>query len=171
MRNTLRYITSIIVAVLFLISSTGIYLTIHYCSSEDITKLFFFTPLTEEPCEHHANDHNESNCCSNRCDEPTGSEPAIFCGYPINNSENCSIHSELAVCCSNTVFYIVVEDDFVKTDQLAIYTSYVLLQSVFVISLIETILNNNYFTSLNFNPSSPKLHGKELVFFYRTLLL
>ncbi len=147
---------------MFIISSTGIYLTIHYCSSEDITGLFLFTPLTEEPCEHHQQEHNKTNCCANTSGNHNGSE-----------TDKCSDHilDDIAECCSNTVLYIAVEDDFVKTDHPALQLNCNLLFSAFGFDITGKAGNSDHFSLAEYIDRPPLMHGRELTLFTRILLL
>ena len=170
MNKFFRYIILTLIAVLFMISSTGVYLTIHYCSSEDITGLFFFTQLTEEPCEHHLHVNDENSCCSNTGENKTGEKSGIFSACALHDDSNCSIYDETPDCCSNTLLYISIEDDFVKTDHPAPQINYNLLQAVFGPDITEAAGNNDYFLITNKEPP-PNLFGKELAFFNCMLLL
>ena len=167
----IKHIALIFVAGLFLISSTGIYLTIHYCSSEDITGLFLFTPLTGEPCDHHARRHDETGCCANPAGNHSGYETDKCCDNTLEAKFKCSVPDEMPECCSNTVLYIAVEDDFVKTDQPAIQISYNILQSASRLDIMEAAGNSDYFLPAEYIDPPPLLSGRKLTFFNRILLL
>jgi hypothetical protein len=131
-------------------SATGIYLTFHYCSMDEITELFLFTP--EAKCEHtgeisdnHCNNHN---ACHNSCS---------FSGIP--------------ECCSDTVFYIAVDDDFVKADRTEIQVSVISFQALTGYDLAETFRNTlpSHLKEVYYPPG--KAHGKQLACANRQLLL
>ena len=170
MKNFSRHITLFMFVGLFIISSTGVYLTIHNCSSENITELFFFTPLTEEPCEHHAHS-DKQNSCGNENDNHSCSGNGICCDNLPNDDGSCSGAAGMPECCSNTVLYIAVEDDFTKSDQSTINISYSLLQFVFAIDTINAEINNNKSPLIIYIEPPPDLYGKGLALFNRILLL
>ena len=171
MKRKIRHIALILVAGLFLVSSTGIYLTIHYCSSEDITGLFFFAPLTGEPCDHHAHMHDETSCCGNPAGNNPGSETDKCCVNAKRDTFKCSVPDEMPECCSNTVLYIAVEDNFVKTDQPAIQISYNLLQSASGLDIMKAAGNSDDLSPAEYIDPPPLLSGRKLTFFNRILLL
>ena len=171
MKKKFRHLALIFVAGLFLISSTGIYLTIHYCSSEDITGLFLFTPLTGEPCDHHAHGHDETVCCGNPAGNLRGPETDDCCDNTMYDAFKCSMPDEMPECCSNTVLYIAVEDDFVKTYQPAIQISYNILQSASGLNIMEAAVNSYDLSLAEYIDPPPGLSGRKLTFFNRILLL
>ena len=155
---------------LFMISSTGVYLTIHNCSSENITELFFFTLVTEEPCEHHARSDKQNSCVNDK-DNHLCPGNGISCDNPPNDDGSCSGSSEMPECCSNTVLYIAVEDNFTKSDQSTISISYSLLHFVFAIDTVNAEANNNKSPLITYIETPPDLYGKDLALFNRILLL
>ncbi len=154
-----------------MISSTGIYLTIHYCSSEDIAGLFLFTPLTGEPCEHHIQGHNEMICCNNPAGNHPGSETDNCCDHTMDGTNMCSLPDEMPECCSNTVLYISVEDDFVKTDHPALHLNYNIPLSAFGLDIIDKAGNTGNLYLAEYVDPPPIMYGRELTFFNRILLL
>ncbi len=160
MSKALKNIILLSIGVMFLISATGVYLTIHHCNSEDTTALFFFTPLTEEPCEHHQKGCNSGNSCDkwsstcdgNHCDD----------GPPL---------SEIPPCCSDTVFYITVDDDFVRAESPETQVINFALNPSSGYDLAETTCNFHNIQIPCVTQPPGMLHGKLLAFSNRQLLL
>ncbi len=171
MKKKFRHIALIFVAGLFLISSTGIYLTIHYCSSEDITGLFLFTPLTGEPCDHHAHRYDETGCFGNPENNHRDPEPESCCFNTMDDRFKCSMPDEMPECCSNTVLYISVEDDFVKTDHPTLQLNHNIPLSAFGLAIIDKAGNTDNLYPGEYVDPPPIMYGRELAFFNRILLL
>ena len=158
-----------------MISSTGIYLTIHYCSAEDITGLFLFTTLDEDPCGHHA---EEPGLAKNGGGELGTGETrggatcdGHCCGDHEDHSDFCPPPQEMPGCCSNTILYVAVEDDFVKSDQPDIQiTIFEALPFTGQDLIYRDPSSGIDLTGFNTQPPCP-LHGKELAVLNRALLL
>lgn len=160
MKTILRHISIFLLSGLFLASSAGVYLTIHYCSHEDVTDIFLFRLLTEEPCEHHARDNNGTGCCeSGHSNDPLA-------------SGNCHApEGMMAECCSNKVVYISVEDHIVKNDKHLSGISPVIFQIVFGNEIISGSDEPDQLTHQTQPEPPPSFYGRELALFNRTLLL
>jgi hypothetical protein len=156
----LRHIAVYILSGLFLASSAGVYLTIHYCSHEDVTGIFLFRPLTEEPCEHHAPDNHGTGCCENGLSND-----------PVASGKCYAFEGMMAECCSNTVVFISVEDHFVKNDQHLSGISQIIFQIVFGNVIVSGSDKTDRLICHSAPESPPDLYGKELALFNRILLL
>ncbi len=152
-----------------MISSTGLYLTVHNCSSENIRELFFFNLLTEEPCEHHAGSDNE-NSCGHPEDNHLCPENNALCINPLNDSDSCSGTPDMPECCSNTVLFISVEDNFIKSDPSLISLTW-MLQLVFAIDPVNLHSNNNDVPLITYTDPPTVLYDRGLILLNRTLLL
>ena len=160
MNKVFKNIILLAIGVMFLISATGVYLTIHHCNSEDTTALFLFAPLTEEPCEHHKNGCTDENPCDkwmktcdgNHCDE----------GLPL---------SQKPLCCSDTVFFITVDDDFVRAESPETQVINFALHPASGCDLTATTDNSHNIPIPSITQPPGKLHGKLLAFSNRQLLL
>jgi hypothetical protein len=148
------------IGVMFMISATGVYLTIHHCNSEDTTALFMFAPLTEEPCEHHKNGCTSENSCDNWMNTCDGNH----CGDGLPASG-------MPACCSDTVFFITVDDDFVRAESPEKLVINFALHPGSGCDLAATA-NNTHIIHIPCITQPPgNLHGKLLVFSNRQLLL
>jgi hypothetical protein len=146
------------IAFMFLVSATGVYLTVHYCNSEDTAALFLFTLLTEEPCEHH------KNTCETECSHDNDSQTS--------DDNQCCDHSptKSPPCCSDAVFYIAVDDDFIRaySPETPLFNFIVLPESRF--DPVETAsISDADSYEISWPPGT--LSGKELAFYNRQLIL
>ncbi len=171
MIKILRHITLLIISGLFMISSSGVYLTVHYCSNEDITGLFFFTTLTEEPCDHHSNISDQSSFNGNGAENQYGDGSAMCCNYSDHYNGSCNMTAEFPECCSNTFLYIAFEDDFVKSDYLSDKVKCNLLQFVVLPDITVAAVNKDDFSFNKIKAPPNNLYGKDLAFFNCILLL
>ncbi len=155
---------------LFLVSSSGVYLTLHYCSQEETTDLFFFRPLTGEPCEHHAHESNENMCCTSGGGNELTPGTVCHSGYPHDHG-NCAETPETAECCSNTVLFIAVEDHFVKTDHPSVEAGKLIAHPGILTQMAyKTAVCNKFGPKSNTDPP-PKLPARELTLLNRVLIL
>ncbi len=169
MYRLLKHITIAVLGLLFLVSSSGVYLTVHYCSLKETTDLFFFKPLTEEPCEHHAHDLNEPGCC-NRDYNAKLAEPFCSSGST-RDRDNCAAPSETPECCSNTVFYIAVEDHFVKTDHPAIEADGLIIHADISGQVAYKTATCNQAGPNSYKDPPSKPPGRQLALLNRVLIL
>ena len=168
MKNIVKNIAVLLIVGSFIISATGIYLTIHYCSSDNFTTLFFFSPLEDEPCDHHRHDPEK---CEESADSNSKPGNIPCCNIPASNTCQCPETGQMAACCSNTIIYIVVEDYFVRSDQPDIQVTYNLLKPVYETDLLLSSVSAQKEFPFVQKKSPPGLHGKDLIYFKRTLLL
>ena len=153
-------------------------MTIHYCDQEDLTDVFFFVPLTEEPCDHHQNNHSgcypsttgnpdlqiqDNNCDNAHCenhnaDDPYRSDSPEASGYPD--------------CCSDTVLFLAIEEDYVKAESSEIDIQIILPLFVSENNQPEEAASNNTLPATSIKKHPPGLqYGKHLVYLNRQLLL
>ncbi len=165
----IRHITITVLGLLFLVSSAGVYLTVHYCSQEETTDLFFFKPLTEEPCEHHAHDLNEPGCSSSGVNGKLSEPSCSSCND--HDQESCAVSSETPECCSNTVFYIAVEDHFVKTDHPAIEAGSLIVHADIFRQVADKTAACNQAGPKSYTDPPTKLPGRQLALLNRVLIL
>jgi hypothetical protein len=140
---------------MFLVSATGVYLTIHYCTSEDTASLFLFTLPAEVPCDHHNNSCTAENSHQQAC-----------------NDHQCCDHSsaETPACCSDAVLYIAVDDDYFRAESPGTpLFSFILLPESRFEPLETTIVPDVNSREISQPPGS--FSGKDLVFFNRQLIL
>jgi hypothetical protein len=160
-RNILKHITLLLVSGLFFISATGIYFTVHHCTSENFTLLFLFSPV-DGYCDHQNTGHRGSSSSGDACD--TG------CEQDANGHDSCTAPVAHG-CCSDTVLYVDVDDDFVKTEQPGgIQASNVILQPAFGFDIVNALSTDEIFHPCG-NSLPPGRHGKLLVLCNRQLLL
>ncbi len=159
-RNILKHITLLLVSGLFMISATGVYFTIHHCTSENFTLLFLFSPV-DGYCDHQQTGHQANSSSRDSCD--TG------CEQDANSRGCCPVPLDHG-CCSDTVLYIDVDDDFVKNEPPDIQAGHTSLQPVFGFNLVNALS-----TDENLHPCRSSLppgrHGKLLALYNRQLLL
>ncbi|TVR71687.1 MAG: hypothetical protein EA408_08580 [Marinilabiliales bacterium] len=169
MYGVLRHIALAAVGIIFIISSSGVYLTVHHCHSENITDLFFFTLLTEEPCDHHAIDNSDSGCCASS-DEQSAT-PRGHSGMHSDCADNCTAPDGMAECCSNTVLFIAVEDHFIKTDQPLTTADNISVCPVFGNELAFEPAPVRAKKTTSFRDPPPGMYGWNLSLFHRVLIL
>lgn len=155
MRVIFKHIVLMLVTGLFLALSTGVYVTIHHCSAEDFTGLYLFSALEDDPCTHHTADHHAGSYCENH-DNHTGT---------------CSMSCKMPDCCSNTILYLAVDDDYVKSDQQAAQANITSMLSDSGMDLINKDQHSQHIKTILFTDPPPALSGKELNLFIGTLLL
>lgn len=166
MYKVYKNIMPVIAAVIFMLSSTGFYLTVHHCNLENTTSLFLLTPPGEVPCEHHP-----ENCKNHigQNDEPGHNNH--FNNNSLANTDCCSGALETAGCCSNNFLFIAVDNNFVKTDQAP--------PEIRCLLICQNYDHHNYDHDRNDANHIPgiqkappkKLHGKDLAFLNRVLIL
>ncbi len=152
-------------------------MTIHYCSQEDITGVFFFVPLSEEPCEHHHKDHSGCHPSPyNKQDHYPGNN----CGHALCTSQNEDDPedpgplnaTDYPECCSDTVLFITLEEDYVKAEPFEIDLPGTLVLFVSYKNLPEEAVNTNTLLASSIKKHPPgQLYGKHLVYLNRQLLL
>jgi hypothetical protein len=154
----------LLIAGLFMISATGLYFTVHQCKSENFTLFFLFTPSSGY-CEHEISCQIAHNCCESiasdaQCYSEEAGDPPDSCP-PVN----------LPGCCSDTVLQFDTDDDFVKTERPVISIGNIQLQSDFGFELIQTPGNPAGYSRHSCLHPPGKLHGRQLAFFNRQILL
>ncbi len=169
MYGVLRHITLAAVGIIFIISSSGVYLTIHHCRSENITDLFFFTLLTEEPCDHHATGNSYTGCCASSDERSPGA--TIHSGMHSDCADNCTGPDGMAECCSNTVLFIAVENHYIKTDQPLTSADNITVCPVFGNELAFEPAPVKTEETTSYRDPPPGMYGWDLSLFHRVLIL
>ncbi len=166
--DTVKKVTSYtalsLLAAVFILSSSGIYLTIHHCTEENVTELFLFKPPSEEPCEHHKSDPAlNTNSCSPERDNT--------CHIPDRAVSDCWHTGNMPWCCSNTLIYIAIEDTYIKADQPENSPLYNISDHLVP---EDFHFRNRYIRVSNqtiHDKAPPHQSGKEIAFLNRALLL
>jgi hypothetical protein len=154
-RKAFKNIILLTIGFIFLVSATGVYLTIHYCTSEDSASLFLFMLPAEVPCEHNDNSCTAENSHAEACDDHQG------CGHP---------SPEFPPCCSDALFYIAVDDDYFRAESpVTPVFNFILLPE----ASFDPLETAHITDVTNYDISQPpgSFSGKELVFFNRQLIL
>jgi hypothetical protein len=154
MQYILKHIVLILIAGIFIISSTGLHLTIHYCSTEDFTGLFLFT--TEAHCDHNGNHPDPGHLSKDQECDP----------------KDCCDSSLIPGCCSDTVLYIAIEDLFTKSAQPENLLNILPLEVLPGLNknMVHTPFGQSLILACANYPPVP-IYGKELAFYNRQLIL
>ncbi len=153
MKNLVRKITSIVLALAFLISSSGFLISEHYCKTKNLKQLSFFIEYFD--CDHNEVTNHEG-CNKNYTYYETQQISTILVKEKTKNTNDC---------CETKKYFFKIESVF---DKPVIKNSFIVFSKI--INLSKSIFNIDDEKDDNKPNAKPdlKIHlfsGKKLVFF------